>query len=106
VGELFAPALVAPAVIDTRCGTSAEPTVLTARCPRCGVEGEIAARFGFRKVDGKRRAQSWCRACRRSARTPRPSGMVEEAQQFARQTVREAGLAELPLWSSSPEDPR
>jgi hypothetical protein len=35
-----------------------------ARCPRCGREGPIDRDFGTRVLNGRRRPQSWCRACR------------------------------------------
>ncbi|MDQ3265383.1 MAG: hypothetical protein M3Y59_17285, partial [Myxococcota bacterium] len=90
----------AQASSTARCGTEQLAPAGTARCPRCGTAGEVSALFGFRKINGKARRQSWCRACRRSARSGETSSLVEEAQAFARKSVREAALEELPLWSS------
>lgn len=74
-----------------------EETCATARCPRCGIEGGVDRLFGYRQVDGKRRAQSWCRDCRRAQRGASKSRLVDEAEDFARRTVK-AAVDELPLW--------
>jgi len=60
-----------------------------ATCPRCGREGWVHADFGLRRVGGKLRAQSWCRACR-SERGDR-SGDGAKAM----------ALEDLPLWSNA-----
>ncbi len=36
----------------------------THRCPRCGRTGSLDKDFGTRVLGGRRRPQSWCRACR------------------------------------------
>jgi hypothetical protein len=34
------------------------------RCPRCKLVGEVSLWFGWRTIDGKKIAQSWCQLCR------------------------------------------
>ena len=60
-----------------------------ATCPRCGREGRVHADFGLRRVGGKLRAQSWCRACR--------SERGDRAGDGAKATA----LDDLPLWSNA-----
>ncbi len=59
-----------------------------ATCPRCGREGWVHADFGLRRVGGKLRAQSWCRACR----SERGDRAIDDAKAPA--------LDDLPLWSN------
>ncbi len=59
-----------------------------ATCPRCGREGWVHADFGLRRVGGKLRAQSWCRACR----SERGDRAGDDAK---------ASLDDLPLWSNA-----
>lgn len=66
--------------LDLGPGTDVCPQ---ARCPRCGVVGPVETRFGYRKIDGKRRPQSWCRECRQL----RKGRMVAEATAFARRSA-------------------
>jgi hypothetical protein len=35
-----------------------------ARCPQCGLVGEVDTWFGWRKMSGREVRQSWCRICR------------------------------------------
>jgi hypothetical protein len=51
----------------------------TSRCPRCGHAGDTVRDFGTRMLGGKRRPQSWCRACRAShLESPRPAPSAPE----------------------------
>jgi hypothetical protein len=43
----------------------------TCRCPRCGRTGLLDRDFGTRVLNGRRRRQSWCRACRSSRKLRR-----------------------------------
>jgi hypothetical protein len=63
-----------------------------ATCPRCGREGSVHADFGLRRVGGKLRVQSWCRACR-SERADRADRAGDDAKTRA--------LDDLPLWSNA-----
>lgn len=44
-----------------------------ATCPRCRKGGEVEQLFGFRRMNGRRVRQSWCRQCRRG-KTGLPEG--------------------------------
>lgn len=87
------------------------------KCPTCGVEAQgleaVHDVFGFRN-DGKRRAQSWCRSCRKEdARKRREAKKKEaEARRAAEEESRlqvakaaeEAIKVDTPLLDMSPEE--
>jgi hypothetical protein len=41
-----------------------------ATCAKCGKKGPVKRDFGFRTVNGEKKAQSWCRDCRKAHARP------------------------------------
>ncbi|MFZ5472210.1 MAG: hypothetical protein ACOZIN_22490 [Myxococcota bacterium] len=59
------PGFAAALAIVIRAGRQSEyRRRATATCPRCGRHGHLDTEFGTRRLQGKERPQSWCRACR------------------------------------------
>jgi hypothetical protein len=64
-------------VQEGRTAQALERRSVEKTCPRCGHTGDLVRDFGFRKMQGERRPQSWCRECRKqqsssSSRRPPP----------------------------------
>lgn len=49
------------------------------KCPKCGDAGTVEDLFGYRKINGKQVAQSWCRGCRSSGK-PKTPAVVKTAE--------------------------